>query len=157
MASRGTMGLRITRLLVDGLLNNTTYCRAFPSDTQRCINLLEVIVNWNVMAVTTAVPPVPAAYLYSSMFRVKWEVKCSMPAFTIDSEVYINGVATGYTFGYTGDSWQNVTRDIPGLKGGDLVTIWSKVRVGQTGTVRNLSMNCANEGVIEAIGSAGAW
>ena len=155
MPSRGTMGIRATRLRIDGLLNNTTYWQAFPSNTVRYSLGIENPVTTTAYALY-AQKTVPSGILPSSIIRVYRDIKVDYGSSTIHTILVKNGVedaATHHT--WNGTSYASTYDDIQ-VKEGDVIGVYAAMAdVYTPGHINNMKICCEYGGVIQAIGPSG--
>ena len=155
MPSRGTMGIRATRLRIDGLINNTAYWQAFPSDTARYTLLIEVPVTTTAYALY-AQKTVPSGILPSSIIRVYRDVKVDWAGSLIHTAIAKNGVVDAATHHqWNGTSYTSFYDDVQ-VKEGDVIGVYAAVGdANASGKINNMKICCEYGGVIQAIGPSG--
>jgi len=155
MPARGTMGIRMSRIQVDGLLNNTSYWRAFPSNTARYTLGIEVPVTGTAYQLYAA-KTVPAGLLPGSLIRVYRDIKVDYGASLIHTVLQKNGVADGATHHQTNSlSYTSFYDDIQ-VAAGDIIGVYAAMNDAFIpGHINNMKICCEYDGVIEAKGPAG--
>ena len=160
MPSRGTMGLRMSRIMVDGLLNNTTYWRIYPSNVVR----KSFGVDWNTNSTVyilfdTTTITVPGNYLPGSVARVYRDQSIGTGTQNVYSKIQVNGVdvaGTEHISNTQFPAYDHVYDDIS-IKTGDVIGVWYKTTNALAlAYLANVAVRGNDEGVVDAVGR-GAW
>jgi hypothetical protein len=156
MPARGTLGMRMSRMRVDGLLNNTDYWRAI--ETEEAKNLRYSLpgeayitgTGW-ALALQTQVP---LKILLASHIRVAWDMKCYFsPGYLLTVKVVVDG-ATQTTqqtnVGYYLHSWFDAV-----VGPGSIVQLYGKMdTLFVDGSIINRKVYAMYEGIVETVGPA---
>ena len=162
MVSRGTLGMRMSRLRVDGLLNNTSYFRCYPSTTNRRwgYNMPSNPIPFsNTSYVSIGSKALPATYLDGCSLVCSRTLYGNDPACTVSSKVQKNGVdVAGTEHSMTGQMTPvKISDTLYGLRAGDAVNIVTKVNNAvYTGYYTEFGLYCDDEGIVQAVGP-GNW